>query len=193
MKFQETAKFGCTLLQWVKGQKNAWDEYCSLLLFVIFVLCIHWKLYSGLSLNRTRWHAVRKADQICQCSGDSSEDVAVSAIPTSTSDLPWTIVPRTTWPSLQSSSSSCHRAGKRSTHQRCGALQQRTPLHKPEVHRRFKCESGPRLLFHLLTTSRHQVALTGFPNGSSASNRQKPGHFSGAPPQAGQHYRWSKS
>lgn len=193
MKFQATAKFGRTLLQSVKGQKNAGDEYCSRLLFVIFVLCIHWKLYSGLSLNRTRWHAVRKADQICQCSGDSSEDIGVSAIPTSTSDLPQTTVPCPTWPSLYSSSASCHRAGKRSTQQRCGALQQRTPLHKPEVHRGFKCESGPRLLFHVLTTSRHQVALSGFPSGSSVSNGQKPGHLSGAPPHAGQHYRGSKS
>jgi len=63
----------------VKSQKNAWDEYCSLLLLVILALYIHWKLCSGLHLNRTRWHADRKADHASQCSRVSSEDVAVLA------------------------------------------------------------------------------------------------------------------
>lgn len=34
-----------------------------------------------------------------QCSGDSSDDVAVSAIPIFTSDLPQTVMPCPTWPS----------------------------------------------------------------------------------------------
>lgn len=81
------------------------------------------------------------------------------------------------------------RQGRDQTHQRCGALQQKTPIHKPEVHGRFK--SSCRLLLHELTTLRDQVALTGFPSGLPASNRQKPGCFLVAPSHARQHYRES--
>lgn len=59
----------------------------------------------------------------------------------------------------------------------------------PEVHRGFKYESGPKLLFCILTTLRHQVSLTEFPRRLSAGSGQEAEHFSGAPSDPGQHCR----
>lgn len=130
-----------------------------------------------------------------QGSGDSSEDAAVSGCPQTHQ-----------WPPMDHCAilrgQACREALPAVTEQRKDQRINRgrfsadnSPIQEiPEVHRGFKYESGPKLLFCILTTLRHQVSLTEFPSRLSAGSGQEAEHFSGAPSDPGQHcWGWESS
>lgn len=190
--FQATAKFGCTLLQW-KARKTL-GMSTPAFFYSLYLYCVYTgSCVVGLVSTGRDGRQSGKLTKFASAQETAQRMLLWVLSPhLPTSDLPQTIVP---CPLGQASRSALTAATghQKDQHKRCGVLRQRNPLHKPEVHRGFKCECGPRLLFHVLTTLKRQVALTGFPNRLSAGNGEKPGHFSGAPPHAGQHYRGLKS